>query len=161
MKTNTIRMRAAKLVLAGFFICAGVGAAHAQMSPAEVLKSRQSSYKDLGAAFKNINDQLKRDTPAKLILNLSSQTIVSASKEQFGWFPAGSGPETGVKTRAKPVIWTDQAGFRQAQQRFQTEAAAMSAAIAKGDVPGMRVQAKSLGQACSGCHDKYRVKDED
>lgn len=135
------------------------GTAYAQLSAKDVVGARVNGYRETGAAYKTINDQLKADTPAKIMLRVGAKRIVQTSQEQYKWFPAGSGPEAGVKTKVKPAVWNDPAGFKAAQDQFQQQALLMSQAVDRGEVAEMKKQARALGQTCSSCHDKFRVED--
>ena len=135
---------------------AAAGTAYAQLAPKDAVGVRINGYRETGAAFKNINDQLKSGTPVKIMLRSSARTIANTARDQHKWFPAGSGPEAGVKTKAKPAIWTDAAGFSAAQARFQREADLMLKVVETGDAAQMKKQAKALGQSCSSCHSKFR-----
>lgn len=145
-------------------IAAGVasvaaGAAYAQFAPKEAVGARVNGYRETGAAFKTLNDQLKSDTPAKIMLRISAKRIVQTGQEQYGWFPAGSGPEAGAKTKVKAAVWADPAGFKAAQDKFQQQAVLMAQAVDKGDPAAMKAQVKALGQTCAACHSKYREAD--
>src|ERR1044071_6743503 len=76
----------------------------ADMTPEQVIKARQSNLKDLGGAFKTVRDQLKLSTPNIAEIREAAQQIDNLSQDQKHWFPKGTGPETGVKTAAKPEI---------------------------------------------------------
>ena len=119
-----------------------------------------NGYRETGAAFKTINDQLKSGTPVKIMMRTSARTISNTARDQYNWFPAGSGAETGLKTKAKPAIWSDAAGFKAAQDRFAQEADLMSKVVETGDAAAMQKQAKALGQACAACHQKYRQQED-
>ena len=56
------------------------------------------------------------------------------------WFPSGSGPEAGVKTAAKPEIWSRSADFAAAAKKYQTEAAKLAAVAATRDVDAIRAR---------------------
>jgi cytochrome c556 len=73
------------------------------------------------------------------------------------WFPAGSGPQPGVKTAAKPEIWTRAADFRRAQDAFAAQAVAFQNVANGGNADAIRAAARSLGATCKGCHDQFRV----
>ena len=135
------------------------GSAYAQFSPKDAVGVRVNAYRETGAAFKTINDQLKSGAPVKIMMRTSARTISNTARDQYNWFPAGSGAETGLKTKAKPVIWSDGAGFRAAQDRLAHEADLMSKVVETGDAGAMQTQAKALGQACAACHQKYRQED--
>jgi cytochrome c556 len=74
------------------------------------------------------------------------------------WFPAGSGPEAGVKTKAKPEIWTRPADFQAAAAGLASEAHRFDAVAASGDVNAVRAEFPALGKACKTCHDQFRDK---
>lgn len=135
------------------------GAAYAQFSPKEAVGIRVNGYRETGAAFKTLNDQLKSDTPLKVMLRASVRRLAQTSHDQYAWFPRGSGLEAGEKTKAKAAIWTDAAGFKAAQDNFQQQAARMSQAVDAGDVSQMKTAARALGEACAACHSKFREKE--
>lgn len=148
--------------MAMFGVCAfGVMAGPLLAATAtDLVKTRVTGYRELGAAFKNVNDELKSGTPQIYILQLSARQIRDAAKAQYGWFPAGSGPQPGIKTAAKPEIWMKPADFKTAQDALATQAAAFMTVAASGDSAKIRAQVKPLGQACSGCHRGFRVDDK-
>jgi cytochrome c556 len=69
-------------------------------------------------------------------------------------FPAGSG--TG-DTRALPTIWSDRAGFEQANANLVTRLQAMRAAAAAGDVAATTAAFNETGAGCGACHRPYRA----
>lgn len=122
--------------------------------------ARIHGYRDLGSAFKNVQDELRSSTPQPYILQLSARQIRDAARQQYGWFPAGSGPRPGVKTAAKPIIWQQPAQFKAAQDALSTQANGFYQAVASGDMSKVRLQAKSLGQSCGACHRTFRVEEK-
>lgn len=145
--------------LAASALLVAAGSAYAQLGPKEAIGARVNGYRETGAAFKTINDQLKNDTPAKIMLRLSAKRLVQTANEQYGWFPSGSGAEAGVKTKVKAAVWSDAAAFKAAQDRFKKEADLMAAAVNSGDAAAMKTQARSLGATCQACHSKFRESD--
>ena len=146
----------------GFGILAACGLAAAVAAPLlaapqDVVKSRVASLRELGAAFKNVNDELKGGSPQIYIIQLSARQINSAARQQYGWFPAGTGPQPGVKTNAKREIWAQPAQFKAGQDAFAVQAAAFAKVAATGDMNAIRAQAKQLGATCTTCHRAYRV----
>jgi cytochrome c556 len=134
------------------------GGALAQGAGADAVKARQANYKQLGGAFKVINDQLKADSPDMAQIKAAAAKMAALGARAAAWFPRGSGPEAGVKTGAKPQIWTDPAGFAAAAKTLQTATANLSAAADTGDLDRVKAAVGPTGAACKGCHDKYRVK---
>lgn len=139
----------ASLALAGI-------AAPLLAAPADQVRTRIEGLRELGAAFKAVNDGLRSPTPQTIMIQMSARQIRNAATAQYGWFPPGSGPQPGVKTAAKPEIWTQPARFRQLQDAFAAQATAFQRAAASNDVNAIRAAARSLGQSCKACHDQFR-----
>jgi cytochrome c556 len=150
-------MRRSPFLGRAILVLAAVAYSPALAAAADPVKARIESYRELGAAFKNVNDELRKPSPSTMILQLSARQIRSTAQGQYGFFPAGSGPRPGVKTAAKAEIWKQPAQFKTAQDAFNTQAQAFARVAQAGDVAKMRVQAKALGQTCAGCHKTFRV----
>lgn len=125
----------------------------------DALKSRLASFREIGAAFKNVNDQLRSDTPQVFVIQVSAREIRNLARSQYTWFPAGSGPAPGVKTRAKAEIWSQGAQFKAAQDAFAAQADNFARVAQGGNVEQMRAAARTLGQSCGGCHRQFRSED--
>jgi len=147
-------------VLVAFGVGAAVaaGGALAQSAGAEAVKARQANFKQLGGAFKAINDQLKTDKPDLAVIKASARKMKDLAAQEATWFPAGSGPEAGVKTAAKPDIWSDAAGFAAGVKRLQAETTRLADAANSGSLDAVKAQVATTAKACGGCHDKYRLK---
>ena len=162
MKT-TLALVAAVIAAGGVTFAQGQSPASSQgqaASAAEVVKARQKGLKTLGAAFKTIRDELKGDSPDAAKIREASLDITQAARAIDKWFPAGTGPDAGIKTDAKPEVWTDSAGFATAREAFVREANKWAQLGNSTDASAWKEGAASLGQSCKGCHDKYRVKKE-
>lgn len=122
------------------------------------VKTRMEVYRELGASFKNINDELRKPEPQAYLIQVAARQISQTAKAQYTLFPKGSGPKPGSKTNAKAEIWTQPAKFKAAQDLFATQAAAFSKVAAGGDPDKLRVAVKALGQTCGGCHKVYRTE---
>jgi cytochrome c556 len=151
----------------GLAVFLGAGAALAQgastapMGPGQVVTARQQNFKQLGKAFKAILDELKQPAPDKAVLASNATKMNMLAGLEPNWFPKGSGRESGVKTGAKPEIWSDPAGFAAAVQRLQGETAKLQQIAAAGDPDGLKAQVRATGGACKNCHDKFRVPEKD
>lgn len=144
--------------LLGAFAVLSLGAAPVlAQGAANVVRARLDSYRELGASFKNVNDELRGKNPQPMVLQLSARQIRNVATQQYNWFPAGSGPQAGLKTKALPAIWSNPAGFKAAQDAYARQATAFNAAVASKDVAKMRVAAKSLGATCASCHKQFRA----
>lgn len=126
------------------------------MSVRQTVEARALHMKDLGGSYKAVRDQAKQEPPNLALLQLATQEVQAASQDLPSWFPAGTGPETGLKMRALAEIWTDEVGFAAAATAFRTEAARLNELARAGDVAGVREQAGAVRKTCGGCHDAYR-----
>jgi|HigsolmetaAR201D_1030396.scaffolds.fasta_scaffold00544_11 cytochrome c556 len=152
------RKTSKKLYLAGIAAIVSVATGVAFASAVEeTIKTRQTHLKDLGAAFKEVRDQLRKSQPDMAQIKTSSDQIASLATQLPSWFPKGSGPESKVKTDAKPEIWADPARFEQAVKLFQEEAPKLQQLAAANDLGGIKAQVGKLGGACKNCHDSFRV----
>jgi cytochrome c556 len=136
-------------------LCTGVALAQVG-SVADTITARQKGFKATGAAFKLLRDESTAGSFDPDKVRGAAADIKSTATQVSTWFPAGSGAESGVKTAAKPEIWSDPDGFNSARDSFVEQAGKFSDLAASGGVNADAV--KALGQTCGGCHDKFRVK---
>ncbi|MDE2301659.1 MAG: cytochrome c [Sphingomonadales bacterium] len=126
-------------------------------APADAVKTRIDGLRELGAAFKAIRDGLAGDEPQTILIQQSARQVRNAASQMSGWFPAGSGAESGAKTSAKAEIWTQPARFKADMDSFVAAAARFQKVAAGGDGAAMRAAMADLGGTCKGCHDSFRV----
>ena len=149
-------------VTAAAFVVLSFAALEATAGPAEIaqIKPRQDKLRDMGGALKAINDDIKRgriDWDNTVIPN--AQTIKDRSGYLLNWFPKGSGPETGKKTYALPVIWQKNDEFQKLGKAMQVEAAKLNEIALKKDEAALKAQVMATGKSCKACHDTYRSPD--
>ena len=125
-----------------------------------IYKTRHDEYHKLGDAFKTLRDQTRQDSPDVAAVRNAAQVVKDASVNQFNWFPAGSGPAPGIKTRAKAEIWAKPQDFEAAQKLFAAQAAKLNTVAAAGDVAGVKAQFGEVGKACKNCHDTFRTPED-
>jgi len=137
------------------------GAASVALADASsLIKERQSHYKQIGAAAKGIHDELNKPAPDVAAVQGFARQIDSLAPQIPSWFPKGTGPEAGVKTAAKPEIWTDPSGFAAVASAFAAEAHKFDGVAQSGNVDAIRAEYVNLGKACFACHSKYRAKED-
>lgn len=144
----------------GLAACAAIvatAAASQAGTPVDAIHARQGQFREIGTAFKAINDELKKDTQGKFAMATSARQISGDLRQVRGLFPAGS--NAGAKTAALPAIWTDHAKFDALNAASTTEADKLVAAIRTGDATAIRTQAKVLGASCQTCHQQFRARD--
>ena len=141
-------------------IAATAAATSRAPAPADTIHMRQANYKQMGAAMKGINEQLRGSHPSVARIRRHSALIARHAPQLLRWFPPGSGAEAGVRTRARPEIWTARAGFTRAGAGLVVAARDMDVAARRGDFAAIRPAAAALAHACSACHDDYRAPEQ-
>jgi len=121
----------------------------------DVIAQRREGLKRMGQyveAMKPIADS--RGDPAGQVARIDD--MLTWFRGMPALFPAGSGVGD---TKARPEIWTDRAGFEQANASAITRIEALRVAAAAGDAAGFQTQFGTLGpQGCGGCHRNYRAR---
>ena len=88
------------------------------------------------------------------------QTILATLNERamtfdpVALFPEGS---TNAETTAAPAIWTDNAAFVAAADKFKADVAT-AAANPPADLPALQATLGSIGGNCGDCHQSFRIK---
>jgi cytochrome c556 len=152
-----------KLVLASVAvaaICAAAYAQHPAASPAATIQARQGNYKQMAAALKGISDQLRSGSPDIAEIRPRAALLADRSVRVLTWFPHGTGAEAGVRTRARPDIWSNPDGFRHAGATFVVAARALNNAAQSGDIARVRAAFPAVPRACGGCHDNFRAPEQ-
>lgn len=138
----------------------GVVPAQEDFDPRPVIEGRQAALRDIGAAFKNINDELKRSQPSIPLIRQNANQIDDLVKQQKFWFPPGTGPETEIEMRATNSIWTQPADFKAGQAALSEQAAKLAKTAAGQDLAAIKAQTQALARTCKSCHDKYREAED-
>lgn len=138
-------------------ILVGALALPALAAPADTIRARINGYRELGAAFKSVNDGLRGEVQT-ILIQQSARQIKNAAREQYSWFAPGSASAPGVKTYARPEIWRNAAEFKGMQDAFARQADALQKAAASGNAATIRAEARKLGGTCKACHDKFRIE---
>ncbi|MGE0725651.1 MAG: cytochrome c [Alphaproteobacteria bacterium] len=147
------------LAVAGLAATVAVAAvATAQQSPQQVIEARQNAMKSFGAEMKAIGDGAKAGSLSKDEAVMRSKKLNDLANQAHSWFPRGSGPESGVKTRALPAIWEKPADYRAAIDKFGLETAKLVAAAETGQNATVAAQHGEVGKACGACHNGFRAR---
>lgn len=139
--------------------------AYAQMKPESAIRARQSIMRVIVLNFGPIAGMARGKIPfnkevfAANALRLESVWAMNVTR----FFPAGSDkPVDGSRiagfTRAKPEIWSDMSGFKQANDALGQALGKLANAARSGDEGAMKAAVGGVGKACKGCHDDYRAK---
>ncbi len=151
--------RGLMITLAALVVLAGASPAASESPAARAVDARQAGFKQIGAAFKAVNDELRAGKPDMAALAAAAARLESHAAQLPTWFPRGSGPESGAKTKARATVWADAAGFADAAANLKAQASRLNALTRDGDLGAVRKQAAQVGAACKTCHTAYRAED--
>ena len=132
---------------------AGPASMPAATDVAAFMKARHDNYEMLGANMKVLQDNFRSETPDMTAANAAAVNVKAFADAMGDWFPAGTGPDSGIESEAKANIWTDRATFDAAHARLKGEAAKLAAAT---DAAAFKAQFPATGGSCKNCHDTFR-----
>src|SRR3954464_3229004 len=145
-------------VLPVLALAASAVALLAAVAPNVAIPARQMGMKQVGRTFKGINDQLHSGSPDSAALAAGAHQLADLARKVPSWFPAGSGPRTGVKTAAKAEIWAQPADFHAKAVALANATAALDRAAAKTADPAvLQPFVAQVGGACKACHTAYKA----
>lgn len=142
---------------AAFALAAALLAAPSSAAAPDTIKARQDNFKAMARSMKLIGDELRKDAPAFAIIRREAAALERAGGRVGRFFPKGTGPEAGVKTRARAAIWAQPAEFRLAAANSNSAIKGLRAVASGTDVGRIRAALRSTGGACAACHDTFRV----
>jgi cytochrome c556 len=161
---NSLQSLVIAVATVGFVASLGMGPAFSASD--DPIKTRKSVMKELSGHNKAITAFLKGNKNPKKAkalgtagdVELRAIAVAGLAARLPGMFPKGTGKsELGDKTRAKPAIWSDWAGFQAAAKNLAAEAAKLETAAASGDKKKIGAALTTLGKSgCGGCHKKFR-----
>jgi cytochrome c556 len=132
--------------------------ARPQLSAQQAIQARQDGFNTIGWATKAINDQLKSRSPDMQKIAAATETVGKWAPEVAGWFPAGSGRESGFDTDALGAVWSQRARFDELTRQLVTESQRLKSAVATQDIGAIKTQFTALREVCSSCHRGYLAK---
>jgi cytochrome c556 len=158
----TVAAAAGALVIA---VGLGSGAirTEAAVDAKTVIEARQKAMKDNGGHMKAINAFVEKGEGDAATVAEHANAIAEIAKKIPELFPEGTSLADGhgVKTAAKPEIWSDWAGFEKAAAYLGEEATHLAEAAKGGDKQAIAAAFAELGKdGCGGCHSKFRQKQD-
>ena len=151
-------MKKIKLLLLALTVAAPLFAQTAQAQfakPEAAIEYRQSALTLISSHFGRMQPTIKGATPYDAAaIKANVDLLKTLSTLPWAAFPAGSQ----ASSSAKPEVWSDAAGFKQAQQKFEAAVVKLSDVSGSGDLEKLRSAYGDVGASCKACHDSYRVK---
>jgi len=149
------RLSCIGLVLA---LCMGYSlSAFSQVKPETLVKQRQAVMILHGKYFYG---HLRPIAQGKIPYDANRVASAAGFLEALSRMPwDGFAPGTkDVKSAALPAVFTDTAKFKEAQDRYQSEAIKLVSVIKNGDEAAVKAQIGAVSKACDGCHESFREK---
>ncbi|MYN14737.1 cytochrome c [Pusillimonas sp. TS35] len=128
----------------------------AQFKDAEAAQEyRHAAMELMGSHFGRMAPVAKKEAPYDKEAIRANVAILN-TLATLPWAGFGPGTEGGD---AKPEIWKDPEGFKQAEDKFHAGMKKLTAAADAGDFDAFRVAFGEVGKSCKSCHDSYRTDD--
>lgn len=133
-----------------------VTTAFAQAKPDVLVAQRQAAMKLQGKYLGPIGAMMKGAAPYNAdVVALNATFLENLARMPWDGFQPNT---SGVKSDAKPEIYTDMAKFRAAADTLEAETAKLGAAARAKNEAGVRASFGGVAKACGSCHDDFRVK---
>ena len=123
----------------------------------DYIKYRQAMMKAIGGHMGASTQIVRGKVAPEGDLLMHARALAELNAHLPRLFPAGS--DFG-ETKAKPAIWDEPAKFEQATTAARDATAAFLGAVEGGDAAAIAAAHKDVGQACKGCHEDFRQKDD-
>jgi len=120
-----------------------------------LVKDRMEAMTSMAKRQKAISQHIK-DKRELATIKADAEAIASLASHIPHLFPAGS---TQAPTQARGTIWQNVSDFESKARALETASRAL-AATNPGDFGALRLTAAAVTRECSGCHEKYRIRNK-
>lgn len=124
--------------------------------PEDAVKYRKAALTLIGSHMGRMQPVIKGQAPYDAAA-IKANVAVLSTLSTLPW-AAFTADSKSVNSEAKPEIWSDAAGFKAAQDKFNQAMTKLTAAADSGDLDKVRTAYGDVGASCKACHDSYRVK---
>lgn len=122
-----------------------------------LIDERQKGFKTMGRNLKIVRTEFKGESPDFSVVETALLAIQTEAKKVSGWFPSGSGPESGLETDALAYIWKNTDKFSTLAGDLETATEAFLTAAKSSDVSASKNALNMMKDACSSCHKSFRA----
>lgn len=122
--------------------------------PEDAVKYRKAAFTVMANHFGRIGAMANGRVPFDAKAAADSAAIVE-TMSKLPWEAFAPGTDKG-ETRALPVVWTEQAKFKEGADKLQAATAQLNAAAKTGSLDSVKTAFGAVGQSCKACHDVYR-----
>jgi cytochrome c556 len=146
---------AISLVLAAAAAGTAIPASAQFAKPEDAVKYRQGALFVMAQHFGRIGAMANGRVPYDPAAAVQNAEIV-AEMAKLPWAGFGPGTDKVTPTRAKPEVWTEQAKFKEHNEKLVGETSRLLAAAKTNNLDNLKVAFGSTANTCKGCHDAYR-----
>ena len=123
------------------------------LTPDQIIAARQAGM-DLTQGNVNAMKVARQTGADPKPFEMGAAGIVAWAKAYPALFPEDT--KTGHDTKAKPEVWSDNAGFQTAASNLVSAAEKLLAAAKADDKAAFATEFDAVGETCGGCHRKYK-----
>jgi cytochrome c556 len=113
--------------------------------------------RQMNGAGRVIRTELAKDTPDTAAIKEAASRLNTAAGKLPKVFDKPVDPASGIKSAAKPEVWSDAKGFSDKALALQGETAKLLLLADGSDVAALKAQVTAVNGACGACHQTYRV----
>ena len=144
----------ASLAIAAAAVTLAAPASAQFAKPEDAVKYRQSALFVMAQHFGRIGAMVNRRVPYDAKAAADNAEVV-AEMAKLPW--AGFGPGTDkISQKAKPEIWTEQAKFKEHNEKLVAETGKLLAAAKTNNLDNIKTAFGATAGTCKACHDAYR-----
>jgi cytochrome c556 len=148
------------LVAASLLTAAGAASAQVIGKMEDQVRWRQSAYHTMAWSMGRIKANVEGTYNKDQVIEAANVIQAIANSKMGYLYQPGSDKGKGWKeTRLKPEFFTDKETLGKVAGTFGKEANEMAKVAATGDAAAVGTQFGKLGEACKGCHDKFRKEE--
>ncbi|TFY98404.1 c-type cytochrome [Ramlibacter humi] len=133
---------------------ATIASAQSFQKPEDAIKYRKSALTVLATHFGTLGAMANGRAPYDAAQAARSGDAV-ALVSTLPWAGFAQGTDKG-ETRAKPEIWTEQAKFKEHQDRLVSDVQKLAAAAKTGSLDNLKAAWGPNSGSCKSCHDAFR-----
>ncbi|MBA2963138.1 MULTISPECIES: c-type cytochrome [Ramlibacter] len=125
--------------------------------PEDAVKYRQSVMFVMSQHVARIGAMVNGKAPYDAKVAADNAALV-AEFAKLPWPGFVAGTDKIGNTKAKPEIWTDQAKFKETNEKLVAETEKLSAAAKTNNLDNLKAAFSSTADTCKSCHDTFRNK---
>lgn len=151
-----------KTIIAGLTLAAIASSAAAQVigKMEDQIRWRQSAYHTMAWSMGRIKANVEGTYNKDQVVEAANVIQAIANSKMGALYQPGSDKGKGWKeTRLKSEFFKDKETLGKVAGTFGKEANEMAKVAAGGDAGAVKAQFGRLGEACKGCHEKFRQED--